>query len=114
VYADGHTTTVLDVRNEECRLVTNNQGRPIDIPILQPNGTRTLVRVREEGASNSTTGPGTFRVSDIQLQGGLNLTTQCGGDPRICTTFGNPPAHAEFNLGPGTNTIHFTNTSNDP
>jgi hypothetical protein len=112
--ATGSPFTLTGVGVEECRLIAHSSGEVLSFPVIQPNGTRTRVRVHEAGAQNNTTTAG-YRVSDITLQGGSNLLTHCGGTPRLCPAdIGSPAVHAEFDLGPNTNTIHFTNTSNDP
>ncbi len=124
VYFNGRGPIVLsDVRPGECRLVLDNTGSPNSQPILQLNGNPTRIGVEEIGATDALTPAGTWHVSNLALQGGRGgLSHSCSSTPgaddpqRVCRRFTDTgrSVHAAWNLGPNTNTIHFTNTSNDP
>ncbi len=124
VYLNGRGPIVLsDVRPGECRLALDNTGSPNSQPILQLNGNPARAGVEEIGATDALTPAGTWHVSNLALQGGRGgLSHNCSPAPgadnplRVCSRFTDTgrQVHAAWNLGPNTNTIHFTNTSNDP
>jgi hypothetical protein len=115
---------ITGVGPEECKLLVYASGplagQPQSYPVINPDGTPVRAAVREFGQKEDLT-PGGFHISDITVQGAAgHVHTQCTGTgtSRICTLFNLPitgnPANVEWDLGPGTNTAHFTNTSNDP
>ncbi len=120
---------------EECALVTIS-GSVANIPILTPTGAPTVVGVVEtdinppagiQPPDNVRTPPptlGEYYISDLSLQGGRGgYQEDCGSglaySPTgqhcilLATARGPAPAHVRWNLGPNTNTIHFTNTAGD-
>jgi hypothetical protein len=91
-YPNSPTVTLSGVRNEECRIVTHG-GYPLQIPILLPNGTPTNVTVTEQSGAG-------WMVSAITVQGARG---NINADTANSTV--------SFDLGPNTNTVHFTNKS---
>jgi hypothetical protein len=105
------TFTLTGVAPGECRLVPDGStGAPRNVPIILTNGTPTEIRVFEVGALNTTTGAAGFYITALSLQGGRgSFDTMCSGTPALCSSFGAPLRHADWNLGPNTNTLHVTN-----
>jgi hypothetical protein len=118
----------------ECALVTDTHGVVLNFPILKLNGDPTTAYAREldisppagTQAPDDTRGTpptlGEYYVSNISLQGGRNyyrddcssgLSYSPTGKHCITFTENGITAHVRWNLGPNTNTIHFTNTAGD-
>ena len=117
---------------EECALVLFD-GSVLNLPILTPSGAQTVVGVKEVANPPSLVNPpdeippaalGEYYISDLHLQGGRGgLDANCvfasySPTGKHCLLLNNNPfqfnAHVRWNLGPNTNTIHFTNTAGDP
>ena len=132
----GGPFTVGPLAPGECALVTDATGRVLNIPVLRPFGDPTIVGVAEtdidppagiQGPDNTRSPAptlGEYYISDLSLQGGRGgyqedcssgLTYSPTGQHCILLTtgMGPTPAHVRWNLGPNTNTIHFTNTAGD-
>jgi hypothetical protein len=101
--AQGSPFTISGVRNGECRLIAHSSGEVVSFPILNANGTPKHVTVAE----SDTTTDG-WIVTSITVQGARST-------PNVHCLNGNcAPAMTDFDLGPGTNTVHFTNKATDP
>ncbi len=119
---------------EECALVLGDSGGPGNFPVLTLGGTPTVVAVVEtdieppagiQGPDNTRSPAptlGEYYISDLSLQGGRggyeeDCSSGLAYSPtgQHCILLGGTPApaHVRWNLGPNTNTIHFTNTAGD-
>jgi hypothetical protein len=137
ISVEGAAVDFVDgIAAEECQLSRDNAtGLPIEYPVVQGDGTPTDVAVQEEGMRPglgggfqppfNTPGPvpfGQYYVSDLSVQGHRGTPdTECTTESASYSPTGKhcflisagqgAGHHITWQLGPNTNTAHFTNTA---